>query len=284
MDREKARLQARKQGGMTAEEATNARRAKRRDFKLERARLEAEKIARQRDVEEGRISAADAEILQREADAAVSTEMQVAESSSMALRRDVLAEEVNEDAEVEVVENQEHLQLTPEEAFFLSYGLGVLDIRSSPHSSESLGSASSLLRTFAPTLDPSSRFLLNYVVYHHFRSLGWVVRPGIKFGVDYLLYYRGPVFSHAEFAIMIIPSYSSKSDKSDGQQKSKDWWWLHCVNRVQSQVLKSLVLCYVDVPAADEQREGEVYVGKLLERYKVREFVVRRWVANRMRD
>ena len=41
-------------------------------------------------------------------------------------------------------------------------------------------------------------FLINYVVYHHYRSLGWVVKGGMKFCVDYLLYKRGPVFSHAE--------------------------------------------------------------------------------------
>jgi tRNA-splicing endonuclease subunit Sen2 len=41
-------------------------------------------------------------------------------------------------------------------------------------------------------------FLVNYVVYHHYRSLGWVVKGGIKFCVDYLLYKRGPVFHHAE--------------------------------------------------------------------------------------
>jgi tRNA-splicing endonuclease subunit Sen2 len=41
-------------------------------------------------------------------------------------------------------------------------------------------------------------FLVNYAVYHHFRSLGWVVKGGIKFCVDLLLYKRGPVFHHAE--------------------------------------------------------------------------------------
>lgn len=42
-------------------------------------------------------------------------------------------------------------------------------------------------------------FLVNYAVYHHFRSLGWVVKSGIKFCVDLLLYKRGPVFHHAEY-------------------------------------------------------------------------------------
>jgi tRNA-splicing endonuclease subunit Sen2 len=41
-------------------------------------------------------------------------------------------------------------------------------------------------------------FLVNYVAYHHYRALGWVVKGGIKFCVDLLLYKRGPVFSHAE--------------------------------------------------------------------------------------
>lgn len=41
-------------------------------------------------------------------------------------------------------------------------------------------------------------FLVHYAVYHHFRTLGWVVKGGIKFCVDYLLYKRGPVFHHAE--------------------------------------------------------------------------------------
>jgi len=36
------------------------------------------------------------------------------------------------------------------------------------------------------------------VFLHHYRSLGWVVKNGVKFSVDYLLYKRGPVFHHAE--------------------------------------------------------------------------------------
>jgi hypothetical protein len=54
-----------------------------------------------------------------------------------------------------------------------------------------------------------SPFLINYVAYHHYRSLGWVVKGGIKFCVDYLLYKRGPVFSHAEWVkptLQIPPS------------------------------------------------------------------------------
>ena len=47
-------------------------------------------------------------------------------------------------------------------------------------------------------LRPENPFIVNYVVYHHYRSLGWTVKSGLKFCVDYLLYKRGPVFDHAE--------------------------------------------------------------------------------------
>ncbi|KAI7315454.1 hypothetical protein KC315_g11084 [Hortaea werneckii] len=219
--------------------------------------------------------------------------------------------EVHEPEPDPLIENQEHLQLTLEEAFFLTFALGVLSIRTAAEPSHSLStSTSGLLNLFSqtsyfpprplPTLpspvdvEPDSPFLLNYVTYHHFRSLGWVVRPGVKFAVDYLLYNRGPVFSHAEFAVVILPAYTHAYwQTAEGRERKRfkemqDWWWLHCVNRVQSQVRKSLVLCYVDVPpppgSADEAGEGEGSVRGLLKGYKVREFVLRRWLANRSRD
>jgi tRNA-splicing endonuclease subunit Sen2 len=131
--------------------------------------------------------------------------------------------------------------------------------------------------------------MLSYVAYHHFRSLGWVVRAGTKFGVDFLLYNRGPVFSHAEFGVMIMPSYSHKywqteEGKAERRIKErKDWWWLHCVNRVQSQVKKSLVLCYIEVPPPFGHENDVTDVAQLLKGYKVREFVIRRWLMNRSR-
>jgi tRNA-splicing endonuclease subunit Sen2 len=204
-----------------------------------------------------------------------------------------------DDIEPEIA-NEEHLQLTLEEAFFLFYGLGVLDIAFDSYQPQ-LFSASGLLQlftthsTFPPndqtSIQPDNAFLINYVVYHHFRSLGWVVRPGVKFAVDYLLYNRGPVFSHAEFALIISPAYSdeywqTKQGLEERRiKKQKDWWWLHSVNRVQSQVKKTLVLVYVDIPAPLRgEEEGLGDVGKMLKRYRVREFIVRRWLANRSRD
>lgn len=197
----------------------------------------------------------------------------------------------------DILENQEHLQLSNEEALFLVYGLGVL--RVFDREKNTVIPTSTLLPLlrrhsyFPPHADtseltPDDPFMLSYVVYHHFRSLGWVVRSGVKFGTDYLLYNRGPVFSHAEFALIIVPSYSDPywsetEERRDyvTSKQSRGWWWLHCVNRVQAQVKKSLVVCYVEVPPPTVPSED---IGALFRQYRVREFLLRRWIPNRTRD
>lgn len=198
--------------------------------------------------------------------------------------------------------DQEHLQLSHEEAFFLVYGLGVMEIYAD--NSEIVLPASSLLslfrrhsyfppRSLSVLAEPDDPFMLSYAVYHHYRSLGWVVRSGVKFSVDYLLYNRGPAFSHSEFAVVILPSYThpywsqkERQGKTMQPRTGKTWWWLHCANRVQSRVKKNLILCYVDVPPPLEEHEKSVQgdIGKLFARYKVRDVSVKRWTPNRSRD
>ncbi|ENH68763.1 Putative tRNA-splicing endonuclease subunit sen-2 [Fusarium oxysporum f. sp. cubense race 1] len=195
-----------------------------------------------------------------------------------------------------VLKNMEHLQLTPEEAFFLSFGLGVLTV-TDPSSGAQL-SSSDLLRLFRqhsyfpprvepadPALQPDDNFLIHYAVYHYFRSLGWVPRAGIKFGVDWLLYAKGPVFDHAEFGLIVVPSYSDALWKEAGKQDpQKTWQWLHGTVRVLSHVTKSLVLVYVDVPPPSKfEKALEQGVAEALKLYKVREVMVKRWSANRNR-
>ncbi|KAJ5908905.1 hypothetical protein N7495_001587 [Penicillium taxi] len=195
-----------------------------------------------------------------------------------------------------IIENEEHLQLSNEETFFLVYALGSLHVVDTLNNVIPTSDLLPLLchhsyypaRKSSAALQPDDPFMISYTVYHHFRSLGWVVRSGVKFGTDYLLYNRGPVFSHAEFAIIIIPSYehpywaeTQERRHHVASKQDRSWWWLHCVNRVQAQVKKSLVVCYVEVPPPPSSIDD---VGALLGRYKVREFLLRRWTPNRTRD
>lgn len=224
----------------------------------------------------------------------------VSESTALHLPDSLLGE--SDAGEETSLKNEEHLQLSNEEAFFLVYGLGALQIFDDKRNTViPAPSLFSLLRQhsyFPPResgtiFEPDDPFIISYAVYHHFRSLGWIVRSGVKFGVDYLLYNRGPVFSHAEFAVVVIPSYddpywSETEERRDrsARKQARSWWWLHCVNRVQAQVKKSLVVCYVQVPPphSDPQTNAEHDVGALLAQYRVREISLRRWVPNRTRD
>ncbi|KAH8841782.1 hypothetical protein MCOR07_002358 [Pyricularia oryzae] len=197
--------------------------------------------------------------------------------------------------------NLEHLQLSAQEAFYLSFAIGALAVVDPK--TQAIMSNLELLHLFAdhyyfPPRLPSHAssglrtddpFLVHYVVYHHFRSLGWVPREGVKFGVDLLLYRRGPVFDHAEFGLVVLPSYSHPDwnlEERKHPQQHLSWFWLHGIQRVLSHVLKSLVLVYVDIPppsTVDLVSDPNKGIVGLLERYKVREVMVRRWSSNRNR-
>ncbi|KAI1660647.1 hypothetical protein F4813DRAFT_350530 [Daldinia decipiens] len=192
------------------------------------------------------------------------------------------------ESELELVD-KERLQLCPEEAFYLVFALGALSILDSatgkPITAPDLFKLCRQVSYIPPrTVDlrPDDSFLIHYAVYHHFRSLGWVTRPGIKFGVDWMLYNRGPVFSHAEFAVVVLPAYTDPWWRTQGRQPPRrSWHWLHTINRVQATALKTLVLAYVDIPPPFEEGLG---AAEVLKRYRVREFIVRRWLSNRNRD
>lgn len=289
---------------LTSEEVTMRRREERKEFKRERARAEKERREKQL-AEEGKIvkdpDGGDDEQDKERRDATTATTAKASSSSKSITFAAVEPPPRRRSPERPVVEVEdlEHLQLTLEEAFFLSFGLGVLQIKDSKTDEIipqkdlfSLFRCHSYFPPLTPAaLQPDDPFILNYVVYHHFRSLGWVVKSGIKFAVDYLLYNRGPVFTHAEFAILVLPAYSHPhwaADRARKEEREKrPWHWLHCVNRVSSQVKKTLMLVYVEVPPPEDVKvNGEVSVDvpRMLARYKVREVAIRRWLVSRNRD
>lgn len=49
-----------------------------------------------------------------------------------------------------------------------------------------------------------SRFMELYVVYKNLRDKGYVVRRGLKFGCDYLVYEYGPGVDHAPYGVQVL--------------------------------------------------------------------------------
>lgn len=110
----------------------------------------------------------------------------------------------------------EHLQLSLEEAFFLVFAIEVIEVTDSESFEHQaiVFSIQDCWRRFAqasesrPTttksilpefrLESDNPFIVRYVVYHYFRSQGWVVKDGLKYGTDFMLYRKGMVFGHSQ--------------------------------------------------------------------------------------
>ncbi len=49
-------------------------------------------------------------------------------------------------------------------------------------------------------------FLNKYLVYKDLREKGYVIRPGLKFGADFVVYIHGPGIDHAPFIVHVLES------------------------------------------------------------------------------
>ncbi|CAD6893835.1 unnamed protein product [Tilletia controversa] len=230
---------------------------------------------------------------------------------SQASLEDIVPDGANDEDDFDLLE-LERMQLSLQETFFLAGMLGVLDVRDEQDRLLHLEDLyHTLLRSpLSPTvraqpsvqpttyLRPDNPFLVHYIAYHHFRSLGWVVKTGLKFCVDLLIYKRGPVFSHAEFAVLVVPVYEDPEDAKSYPFETPllncsgelDWIKFHTYNRVNTHVQKTLILAHVHIPAlsrtptsylsSPEEMVKQLKAGQL---WSVREVAIRRWSPARMR-
>ncbi|XP_053290221.1 tRNA-splicing endonuclease subunit Sen2 isoform X1 [Pleuronectes platessa] len=167
----------------------------------------------------------------------------------------------------------EFLQLSLEEAFFLVYSVGCLSI----YLHQEPLTIIQLWRKFR-SLRPD--FVSSYAAYHHFRSRGWVPKGGggAKYGVDLMLYRKGPPFYHASYSVVI----ERVDDAFMGSAlRPFSWRSLAALNRITANVSKELMLCYVIHPAA--QSEAELDSPECLRRLKVQDVIISRWVSSRER-
>mmetsp|Transcript_8413 Transcript_8413/g.11716 ORF Transcript_8413/g.11716 Transcript_8413/m.11716 type:complete len:318 (+) Transcript_8413:44-997(+) len=84
-----------------------------------------------------------------------------------------------------------------------------------------------------------------YRAYCYFRAKGYVVKVGLQFGCDYLLYRGSPDEFHAEVCALII---------GGGNIKSLSWRRLKTLARLAQDVRKRLTLCHVP-----DDPQGEIF-------------------------
>ncbi|XP_008319476.1 tRNA-splicing endonuclease subunit Sen2 isoform X2 [Cynoglossus semilaevis] len=167
----------------------------------------------------------------------------------------------------------EYLQLSLEEAFFLVYGLGCLSVCLNQ---EPL----SILQLWKTFRAQRPDFVCSYAAYHYFRCKGWVPKGGggAKYGVDFMLYRKGPPFYHASYSVVVQPVNSEY--KGTGTRPFT-WRSLAALNRITTNVSKELLFCYVVFPA--NLSDAELESPQCLSRLKVQEVIVSRWISSRER-
>uniref|UniRef100_A0A674NWE6 tRNA-intron lyase n=1 Tax=Takifugu rubripes TaxID=31033 RepID=A0A674NWE6_TAKRU len=167
----------------------------------------------------------------------------------------------------------EYLQLSLEEAFFLVYSLGCLCV----YLDQEPLSILQLWRNFCSL---RTDFISLFAAYQHFRSKGWIPKggSGAKYGVDFLLYRKGPPFYHASYSVVVERVHNSYSGPG---MRLFSWRSLAALSRITANVSKELMLCYIIYP--DDLSDDELRSPECLSRLKVQEIIVSRWVSSRER-
>jgi tRNA-splicing endonuclease subunit Sen2 len=168
--------------------------------------------------------------------------------------------------------------LSPEEAFYLC-AIDRLKIFRGPGSSyqtlTQLWDYFSMKSddTFDDYEELAPRFPIRFAVYHYYRYKKWVVRPGLKYGADFVLYKKGPSLDHSKYLVVIMPTIDETAPLN------RDWKWALLMSRLSSQVKKKLVICFVLLPT-DFQASKLLQID-ILFRIKIWDVEISRWVPNR---
>lgn len=67
-------------------------------------------------------------------------------------------------------------------------------------------------------MNKNNQLLVRYVIYKYFKDKNYIVRDGLKFGVDYLLYNKSPSLVHGKHCILIC---KFTEDEGGPELKSK---------------------------------------------------------------
>ncbi|GJJ70488.1 tRNA-splicing endonuclease subunit Sen2 [Entomortierella parvispora] len=142
-------------------------------------------------------------------------------------------------------EDYEHLQLSFEEAFFLVFAVECISVTPSGQSAVPMTIQECWLRFAQSSLEwtntnesslqtrrmsnssgsfqwrADNPFIVRYVAYHYFRSQGWIVKDGLKYGTDFLLYRKGMVFGHSQYAVKVIPCASLDAVEQEMEQQGR---------------------------------------------------------------
>ncbi|XP_055595921.1 uncharacterized protein LOC129746337 [Uranotaenia lowii] len=140
-----------------------------------------------------------------------------------------------------VQSKEENLALSFEEAYFLLHELRCLEVQALD---ESVLDEFQLLEKFTKV---KRFFIAHYVAFMYFRAKNWIVKSGIKFGGDFLLYQRGPQFYHASYIVLVQP-IQSNGEKFSNSVHYLENYDFQCFNRIAETTAKHLLVLEVHFP------------------------------------
>jgi tRNA-splicing endonuclease subunit Sen2 len=197
----------------------------------------------------------------------------------------------------------EFLILTPTEVLHLKWIYQCLDIRDTRNGSE--WTMERLWRHLifpdfrfqtAPQLCQyliSNRILFEYCTYHHYKALGWVLRSGMQFGCDFLMYRHGPALDHAAFGILICPFVrliNHMGQTVNEWSAETEWPDIVATSRIMSSTRKVLKLVHLVFQLKSDEitpifiEELMKDPSKILSIAAVRHVDLQRWVPERTRN
>ena len=261
---------------LSLEELTALKRKERAEFKEERVKRE--RLDRERQLRE--------EAAKMNGEAIVEEET-VEEPQPKRKRRKIVTTVTIEDKPVYTEEylDKEILQLAPEEALFLLQ----LELLTIEYNNMPL-SLRQFLHLISTTSRPDDPFLVHYIVYYHFRRQRIIVKPGLKFGVDYLLYDRPIPLTHAQHCVNILGNYHLWDDVGERLVREEiTWQQVNLWQRLMGNVRKRLKYVYVEIPPLKGEEDwrdvnSRKEFDEILQRYRVREVMNSRMVISRERD
>jgi tRNA-splicing endonuclease subunit Sen2 len=168
---------------------------------------------------------------------------------------------------------KENVHLCLEEAFFLSATLNCLDI----YHEGTLLEHEIMWDLFKQN---DKYFVQNYLVFYHFRSKNWVVKTGLKFGGDFLLYKQGPPFYHASYVVIIHVVDENLQKIEDMNRRSMQNTCLMGLNRLCETAGKELLICEIVWPNAVKTEEVSF---QDLSKFSIKETIMKRWVVSQER-
>lgn len=187
----------------------------------------------------------------------------------------------------------EALQLNPVEAFYIkdihrAFSIRLQSVGSSERDYNAPEvSVEELWSLFVHRL--GKRFIAEYCCFCNYRNMGWIVKGGMKYGVDYLLYSKGgPELKHSQLAVSIHFIETLQSSKSIDVDRFQRMVQLQTLSRVTETVSKGLLLSIVYKKSSDILNQSnttdDIYNPCILNSYCIKDFIINRWDPSKARE